>query len=60
LNGNVAPRNIDGLDSSAQARDNFMFFISGALVALGGTALLGAFQEYLAVRNRTSLSKNDE
>ena len=40
LNGDVAPQNIDGLDSSAQARDNFTLFVSGALVALGGAALL--------------------
>lgn len=59
-NGDVAPQNIDGLNLSAQASDNFMLFISGGLVALGGAAMLGAFQEYLAIRRGSSPDKKDD
>jgi hypothetical protein len=57
LNGDVAPQDLAGLNPVSQNWDNFRYFASGAVVALGGTAFLGAFQEWLEARKRKKASK---
>ena len=57
LNGDVAPQDLSGLNPVSQNWDNFRYFASGAVVALGGAAFLGAFQEWLEARKRKRDSK---
>jgi hypothetical protein len=40
--GTTAGREAAGIDQAAEASDNFMSFLAGALLALGGAAILAA------------------
>jgi hypothetical protein len=49
--GTTAGREAAGIDQAAQASDNFMSFLAGALLALGGAAILAAVIEAVHTRD---------
>ena len=49
--GTTAGREAAGIDQAAQARDLFMSFLAGALLALGGAAILAAVIEAVHTRD---------
>lgn len=50
--GDTQSRVVVGINHSAQTRDDFLIFLAGAVIALGGAAILAATQEALHARDK--------
>jgi hypothetical protein len=52
--GDTQSRVASGIDHDAQAHDDLMIFLAGAVVALAGAAMLAAIQEALHAGDKDS------